>query len=286
MEMTTSGMTHSWGTIAKPISNPDYKPTLLERYQVFAKRVLIHSLHTFSPWNDILQAPTYSSDSSADGLYENGGGEGAAKGLQYSLEQNFGELEVDWDGRTVTLRSVGKNAAAPPLLVAKVSMEQLSGRAPVASPHLSMDNFRAEMDKDVHRLYNSEWVCINHRGRESTLDYILGHCLTVTALFTIVPLPILLPVLCLLLSIRRWSQHHASRQHRNGIEFKGRKRRILKRMVKSRIPKGLRQRHKAYASLSKQYHLQGTTKFKATRPSGRDQIIPISFDIREMPLMT
>ncbi len=65
-----------------------------------------------------------SDDSSIDGLYENGGGEGASTGLQYSLLQNFGEMEFDWLERTVTLRSLGKDEAKPPLLMAKFSMDQ------------------------------------------------------------------------------------------------------------------------------------------------------------------
>jgi len=40
------------------------------------------------------------------GLHLMGRGEGSTTGLQYSLLQNFGELEFDWRERTVSIRAI------------------------------------------------------------------------------------------------------------------------------------------------------------------------------------
>jgi PhoD-like phosphatase len=280
VELTTSGMTHSWGTVSQPLSDTDFRPTLMQRYQSFASNVLLHSMHNLSPWNDIMKA-TSSDVPSAEGLYENGGGEGARTGLQYSLEQNFGELEFDWDRRTIALRSMGKNEGSPPLLMAKLSMDQLSGRAAIRSSHLSPSDFRVEMEAR-HHPYDGDWICMNHRGRETQLGQIIGHVSTLFVLVTVVPLPMLLPVFFLFWMIRRWSNRAfcfstAINQPR------GTKRRILKRLVKSKIPKGIRRRYKTYTSLAK-HNLKTNAKLKVTQGSSRS--IPVYLDLKDMPRFT
>jgi len=275
VEMTTSGLTHSWGTISTPLSDPDRKPSLFQRYQSFAGKTLIHSLHNLCPWTDIMKAT--SSDSTADGLYVTGGGEGSSTGLQYSLLQNFGELEFDWDDRTVSLRSMGKNEKEPPLLMAKFSMDQLSGRSTVASPHLTPSDFQSETNSAHHRLHQSDWVCINHRGRDSTLSHMLGHASTVVVLVTVVPLPLLLPVFLFLFLVRRWAQRSTIFPS-NGPRRRGTKRRMLKRMVKSKIPKDIRLRYRTYASLAKR-DLQTRAKVKVTKGSRE---IPVSMVFRDI----
>lgn len=278
IEMTTSGMTHSWGTVSRPLSDPDERPSLSARYQSFAGTVLIHSLHNLLPWRDILRASP--SDAPNDeGLFENGGGERAMSGLQYSLEQNFGELEFDWNKRTVTLRAMGKNKYSPPLLMSKFSMDQLSGRKTIASPHLAMDDFLAEQASDRHRLYDSEWICINHRGRDSNFRQILGHVSTLFVLVTVVPMPLLLPVFLILLLLRRWSRRKFRWQSLVNHP-RGTKRRILKRLVKSKIPKGICRRYKTYTSLAK-HNLKTNAKIKVMKSSSRS--IPVILGFKDVP---
>ena len=60
---------------------------------------------------------------------------------------------------------MGKNVDGPPLLMAKYSMDQLSGRTTVPSPHLMPEDFQDETNTAHHRLHDSDWVCINHSGR-------------------------------------------------------------------------------------------------------------------------
>lgn len=279
VEMTTSGMTHSWGTISAPIDDPTRKPSLFQRYQSFAGNTLMHSLHYICPWTDIL----VSTQTEKQGLHETGGGEGSTAGLQYSLLQNFGELEIDWEERTVSLRTMGKNQDKPPLLMAKFSMDQLSGRAAVPSPHLTPKDFRDEAGSTHHRFFSSDWVCANHRGRDSTLSHVLGHASTVLVLVTVVPLPLLLPALLVLFLVRHWARRSTvclwdGRRHR------GRKRRILKRLVKGKVrsSKFLPLRYKTYASLAKR-DMQRMSRVKVTKGN---QVVSVSSMCRGVPQFT
>ena len=283
VELTTSGMTHSWGTISTPIDDPNRKSTFFERYRSFAGKTLMHTLHYLCPWTDIL----ISMPSENDGLHETGGGEGATTGLQYSLLQNFGELEFDWNDRSVSLRAIGKNRDQPPLLMAKFSMDQLSGRHPVPSPHLTAEDFQEESQDSRHLLYSSDWVCINHRGRASVMSHAIGHGSTVLVLVAIVPLPLVLPTLILLFLVRRWAQQ-SNASSWTDTRRPGRKRRMLKQLVKGKLPKGMRVskmlplRYKTYASMARR-DMQRISRVKVSKGS---HSVPVSMICRDFPQFT
>lgn len=166
---------------------------------------MIRALHYLCPWTDVMKA------SKDDPHFENGGGEGASTGLQFSLEKNFGELEFDWDERVVRLRAMGDNPHGPPLLMAQYSMDQLSGRSPLTqsptqNPLLTTNDFAHESLSRRQALQtDSEWVCVNHRGRDCNLSHMMGHASTAVGLIALVPLPLLLPVFVCLYLIRRLS---------------------------------------------------------------------------------
>jgi hypothetical protein len=212
MELTTSGMTHSWATLSRPLeSNPDYKFSAVQQYKTYVAGSLMRLLHWTCPWRDLMTSSTTTIPSTMSTtttttttttmLYENGGGENATAGLQFSLLKNFGELEFDWEQRTVTMRSMGEHAHAPPLLMAKVSMDQLSGAAPIPGSRLSMTDF--DKEQQHRRRPAGEWICINHRGQVNQLSHITGHVTAGAVLTTLVPFPFLLPTYILLILIRR-----------------------------------------------------------------------------------
>jgi len=123
-------------------------------------------------------------------LYPNGGGENSKSGLQYSLEKNFGEIEFDFDLRHVTLRSIGEDfdshSNKPPLLMAKISMDQLDGQSYMpGGNHLSNEDFRIEAAAMAAALASErggrqegDWICIDHRGRENKLYNIMSYVTT------------------------------------------------------------------------------------------------------------
>ena len=195
IEFTTSGMTHSWGSLPE-YRNGIQKATLLDHYKKFIATSIIRLAHFAGPWTDVV-------DSNNPNLlyYENGGGEGSKSGVQTSLEKNFGELEFDWDERTVTIRSIGDNPFGPPLIMAKYGIEQLSGRDPMPGV-VSTKAFPA----------GDDWVCINHRGHDnSTFRHAVGHVVTFAALMTLGPLPVLIIVVLGLVPVRRWSKTKAGK---------------------------------------------------------------------------
>jgi PhoD-like phosphatase len=186
VEMTTSGMTHSWGSLSSPpLSDPGRLPTLWEKYETFIMSTTMRLLHTFSPWTALLI-----SDAPNAGLYHNGGGEGAKEGLQYSLEKNFGELEFDWEQRSVAFRAMGEHAGEPPLLMANWTIDQLSGIEAIPGSLLTPQNFLDETK--LHQTYRGEWTCINHRGSPSILLQGAGFVTTVTGISVLLLFPVVL----------------------------------------------------------------------------------------------
>jgi PhoD-like phosphatase len=171
VELTTSGMTHSWGTIATPISRIAGGPTWTELYASFIGRYTMHLLHYVCPWTELMIAQDFTQNDDNAALMENGGGEGAKDGIQYSLEMNFGELEIDWTVGTVAIRAIGEGIENPPLLMAKMSIEQLSGRSTIPGKTPSMFEFTKESQS---QRVSGEWVCVNHRGAENPMENFFG----------------------------------------------------------------------------------------------------------------
>jgi hypothetical protein len=202
VELTTSGMTHSWGSTSTPTdSDPAYKPSWKTRYESSVAAAMMQVLHHACPWTDIMKSEPPNSELSENTIV-NGGGEGARQGLQFNLQKNFGELEFDWDERTVSIRAFGETPDAAPLLMAKIGMDQLSGHTPTPNDHLTSADFRDEVEYRRH-YPESEWICINHRGRENHLGHMFGHIATGAVLTFLVPVPFFLPCLLVFLLLRK-----------------------------------------------------------------------------------
>jgi hypothetical protein len=140
--------------------------------------------------------------SSGGKLYESGGGDETPQGLQFSLEKNFGELEFDWEERTVAMRAFGENPDASPLLMAKASMDQLSGNSYTPGSSLTGEDFLRE-NRTRHPTVQGEWTCINHRGQDNLLSHVAGHVMAGITLTVIVPIPFLMPSILMFFLIRR-----------------------------------------------------------------------------------
>lgn len=199
IEMTTSGMTHSWGRLhSPPIDEPNYQYPIMERVTTLVGTISMHIMHQLRPWTQLL----VSSDDPS--ITHDGGLEGAKKGLQYSLERNFGELEFNWEEQTIAIRSIGEDGK--PLLSSKVSMNQLNGFSQMDTSGVTEEDFRAA-SMEGHPWSSSEWVCVSHRGRVGMGLEMLGHIRTVGAIGACFALPLLLPVYLLILL---WRKHKRS----------------------------------------------------------------------------
>lgn len=216
IELTTSGMTHSWGSVSTPhLANlgDDHQgtgtATLHERLRSMIAGIAMHTMHQLLPWNSLAYSSRIPSLTNNDRSIQDqsderaiathdGGIENAKQGLQYSLDRNFGELEFDWVERTVTIRAIGEDETAPPLLAAKVRMDQLSGKVPMDTSWVSNSHFERESSTNPrYDILDGDWVCIEHRGPVSSIDEMIGHASVIAALGTIFVLPAILSAFCL-----------------------------------------------------------------------------------------
>jgi hypothetical protein len=195
VEMTTSGMTHSWGSLPSgPMGDFEWRPSFRDRYESFVAGSMMRLLNLLCPWTDIMVG--------SENQAELGGAEGAKTGRQFSLEKNFGELEFDWDARTVSMRAVGEDG--DPLLSAKWSLDQLSGRSSLSGSLVSSRDYSAEAELLKNLGVESTWTCVSHRGRVNAIQHMFGHVATGAALILLVPFPLVLPTYFLLVLIRRY----------------------------------------------------------------------------------
>ncbi len=193
VEITSSGMTHSWGTCFGCQSK------LHKTWKYYPCHWLSQSLmtlaHVIFPMPDLMNSQNNKLEQGRlDLLFENGGAENARTGKQYSLQLNFGELEFNWNAKIVKMRIIGKDNNAPPLLSASFSFDQLSGREKTSGKRLDKKlptkYGRNVMDGD---LVKGEFICTNHRPNPSSFDLTLATtCIGLFFLITMLVPPFLL----------------------------------------------------------------------------------------------
>lgn len=175
IEFTTSGMTHSWGTTYT--SSQKFHNNWLRYYPMHIMSVTLMSIaHWILPMPDLidsshatkknLERGEASTDLNSNRLFENGGAEGAATGKQYAMDLNFGEIEFDFDNRIASIRALGKDINAPPLLSATYSFDQLSGtrHMPGAIANITSYGDLGGVLMDGNIIPEGLNTCMNHRG--------------------------------------------------------------------------------------------------------------------------
>ena len=200
VELTTSGLTHSWGTCFA--SSERYHTAWYAPYFHFMSRasMAFNHLNAICPWNELVQTTADSLGAGTDQLlFENGGAEGAKTGKQFSLELNFGELEFDWPKEVVTMRVFGVSGTEQPMLSAKWSFTQLNGESIMPGSTVDQD----DIEKVAPQLSaDDRWVCVDYHGVVSSLHYFVSTSMGVTLLFTLILLPNILSVLTVLWVVR------------------------------------------------------------------------------------
>ncbi|GKY98189.1 hypothetical protein MPSEU_000776700 [Mayamaea pseudoterrestris] len=200
LELTTSGMTHSWGSMTSPpLFAATQSASMVARFEHFAAKTLMSTMHATCPWTELLESQT---EDVAKGLFVNGGAEASKQGLQFSLEKNFGELEFDWDQQSVSIRSIGEDGKS--LLSARLSLAQLSGKETIYGASVDSSDFHLAKESLLHALPNSEWVCVNYRGAASPVDHMIGQTQSAALTATIVASRALLLGAMMFLLCRRY----------------------------------------------------------------------------------
>ena len=202
VELTTSGLTHSWGTCFA--SSERYHTAWYAPYFHFMSRLSMsfNHLDLICPWNEVVATTTSDQLDTNDKqrlLFENGGAEGSKTGKQFSLELNFGELEFDWEEQVVVMRVFGVTGTDQPMLSAKWSFDQLSGNAIMPGSTISTNDIEKVAS---HLSADDQWICVDYNGLVSPLHYFVSTSMGVTLLFTLILLPNILSIFCVLLVVR------------------------------------------------------------------------------------
>jgi hypothetical protein len=183
-EITTSGMTHSWGTNVCGRANGNPFCHLTYFRTIF--RSLLHFAHSISPWTEVLIDET------------NGK-------LQYSLELNVAELDFDWDLQTVSARILGVKNDDRVLLHQEWSLEELTNVVGKGT-RVTMEDFDRAQQKLVGASLitpqegvngEEEWVCVHYRGLPNRIQFAFGALVPLVLLLILSTLPMWLSmILC------------------------------------------------------------------------------------------
>lgn len=187
IEFTTSGLTHSWNSVFA--SSAKFHHTWKYYPMHILSKCLMTVLHLIEPMPDLLNSNRHVEND--NDLYENGGAEGARKGKQFALDKNFGEIEIDWERRKVTLRTFGEvnlDEQAPPLLSASFSIDQLSGETLMPG---SIKNITTLQDQggwllDGNVVPNSKVICLNYSGVRSNFALLSSGIMMTLLLFFLI----------------------------------------------------------------------------------------------------
>ena len=206
IEFTTSGMTHAWGTCFA--STMKFHTTWKYYPMHFLSKTVMSLAHWIMPMPDLINSHNVQKSSTTEeNIYENGGGEGAKQGKQYSLELNFGEIEFDWDDGIIYLRALGKDPESPPLLSASYKIEQLSGTMymPGAAKNLPSHAERSKWLRDGN-LVDGKYICINYNGSARVPHIFTGIVIETLWIMILLTSPLLFVVFLLRWKFRRISK--------------------------------------------------------------------------------
>jgi hypothetical protein len=199
LEVTTSGMTHSWGTniCARPHTGLSCRNPLMQKGLTLG----MHWAHFTPAWTHIIDL--------LDEPYEYG----AKRRVQYALERNFGEFEFDWKHRQLIVRIFGRKVDGHPILSTAFDFDALSGKSslpqtPQASPAIFQNTYERLAKYGARE---DDWICVNYRGQPS-LALKVFNVVTPILLASLITLsPLILLVFLAFLS-RRSSRKHKKKQ--------------------------------------------------------------------------
>ena len=164
VEMTTSGMTHSWGTnlCSRPgvagQSSKSSSPVCGTKLFSWATTATMTLAHQMNPWTDLVYRHKKKNNNQDSVAKEEEEEEEGKLGLQYTLQLNYGEWEIDWENQTMTARVLGLDPDAS-LLTHQWTFQELR---PGSTTRLSFRDF--DLVQKLHRLQDDQWICVNHRG--------------------------------------------------------------------------------------------------------------------------
>ena len=170
LEVTTSGMTHSWGSeiCARPQLNVLCRMSH-SKWAAGTAMKMAQFINIAKVWTEVLILKQ--------------GNEGARSGMQFTLDRNYAELDFDWAEQSVTVRILGQDVDGQPLLSSTWSFDSLSGGNVQLSPEIADDKIFLDSHNNLHQndsFNDTHWVCLEYRGNPSPAYRIIGVVLPVT----------------------------------------------------------------------------------------------------------
>ena len=233
IEVTTSGLTHSWGTSFS--SQPKHHRWPLKPYSYFISRTFMTIAHHVMPWRDLLVR------TSADIKREKKIGRKSSKaGKQFYLGLNFGEFEFnfqdrnfDCDGRnnkdcssdsnqmpqegSVTLRIFGTDQS--PKLEIQWTFDQLSGKVAMPGMTATQEDFKTAKQHHAHNnnlsasfSKNDQWICVPYRGIPNAATIYASNFIMFLVFCSLFFLPHVIVVLIVVSLRQRWLLWKKSKQ--------------------------------------------------------------------------
>jgi hypothetical protein len=189
LEVTTSGMTHSWGTHI--CARPDQSLGCRLNYVDKALAAGMHLAHINHAWTDVVDI----------GKERH---EGAKSRYQYALELNFGEFEFDWEQRQVIIRILGKDVEAGPYLSTRWDFDALSGKTALEETgKIQPQDYDSIWHRvSTHGAKRSDWICVNYRGSTSVPLKVFGVVSPISFACFWMALPIVGPLVLMYILMR------------------------------------------------------------------------------------
>jgi len=194
LEVTASGLTHSWGST--PCARPKESALCRSRYFKQVLRLAVHFAHNNGAWTELVKVKRSETQ------------EGAKSGIQYAILRHFSEFEFKWEKRQVTIRILTEDPTRPPLSSTTWNLDMLSGR--IASPAtglVSNDDYRIQYEslQSLGIAKDNDWICLNYRGHSTPLRKLYGFASSMLLILTLLFLPVVLPgiMACFMMRSRR-----------------------------------------------------------------------------------
>ena len=183
VEVTSSGMTHSWGTSNCP---RPANTTMVCKYPLvqWINAISMHIAHINHGWRNLID-------------YTGPKFEGAKRRVQYSLGLNFGEFDFDWEKEQVTVRILGPDTTKPPLLSMQWDFDTLS-TAFEPTEKLENGDFQRRFETMARRSTiprDADWICLPNQGSMPAPLKVIGPLSAILVGVGIFFAPFMVPVL-------------------------------------------------------------------------------------------
>jgi len=204
VEVTTSGLTHSWGTGFSPY--PMHRGKWYSAVPNFMSAAMMHTAHRFMPWTELLinndNAKAGAGAQGEGGTYTPGtppSPHGVTPGKQYSLSKNYGLFSFDFDADVLvaSIKGPGSDPRGPSdtdLLQASWTFGMLSGREDMGGGGVgegtysrahtaSSDSSASTTGDDNDDSVGTTWTCEGYGGTPGAWEVVFGYAVGLSVVF-------------------------------------------------------------------------------------------------------